>query len=85
MTDAERVITQHSDAVMWQMIGEIIEHFDEIRALALTRSGPGSIGEAEYGDASFRKPPTVLRRERFEEYADATFYGCVERDITHLE
>jgi hypothetical protein len=82
VNDAERVIRQHAQSVMWQMIVELIEHFDDITQLAITRSGPGSIGEAEYGDASFHKPPTKLRTERFEEYADAVFYGCVERHIT---
>lgn len=83
MTDAERVIRAHAHDVAWTIITDMLAHFDEIVALSIERSGPGSIGETEYpGDPSFRKTPTQLRTERFQEHADAIFYGSVEREIT---
>lgn len=61
------------------MIFELIENYDALVELAIERST--SIGAAEYGDASFHKTRETLTRERFEEYADAIFYGCVEHHI----
>lgn len=83
MTEAERVIRQHADAVLWTMLRELLEQFDEITQLAVERAD--TLGFAEYGDASFHKSPECLRTDRFEEYADALFYGSVERDITQRE
>jgi hypothetical protein len=58
------------------MISEIQTHWNEIVDLASERCQ--SIGAAEYGNASFEKPRPELRRERFEEYADALFYFQTE-------
>jgi hypothetical protein len=60
-----------------RMIAEIHAHWNDIVTLAIERAtGPGA---REYGDASFHKPPHVLRQERFEEYADALFYFQTEQ------
>ena len=81
MNEAERVIRANADRIRDRIIAEIIEHHHQIIELAVQRSGPGSIGEIEYGDASFHKPPETLRRERFEEYSDAYFYAGVQFDL----
>lgn len=72
MTDIAKLIRGDSHIARLQMIAELSAHWDEIEALSVERAE--GIGQREYGDASFHKPPTILRRERFEEYADALFY-----------
>jgi hypothetical protein len=76
VTDLDRLVRDDNTAALGAMISEIIKHWDEIVDLASQRCQ--SVGAAEYGDASFHKPATILRRERFEEYADALFYFQLE-------
>ena len=72
MTNLASLIRTDSHIAKLQMIAEIHAHWDEIQDLCVQRVE--GIGQQQYGDASFHKPPSLLRRERFEEYADALFY-----------
>ena len=76
MTTLADLIRSNSHIARLQMIAELSAHWNEIEQLAIDRAE--GIGVREYGNASFRKPPSELRRERFEEYADALFYYQVE-------
>lgn len=78
MSDAEAVIRKHADAAIYTMLCDLLAHATELVELAVERAT--SIGAAEYGDASFHKTPLELRRDRFEEHADAIFYASVELD-----
>jgi hypothetical protein len=53
-------------------MAEIHAHWQEIVDLAIERAE--GAGQREYGDTIFEKPHSMLRRERFEEYADALVY-----------
>lgn len=81
--NAELVIREHADAILWQLVTELVEHYDAIVELAVTRAT--TIGIAEYGNSSFSKTPKELRTDRFEEHADAVFYAAVERHTTTRE
>jgi len=76
VTNLDALIRKNTHIAKNQMISEIHAHWNEIIELASERCQ--SIGAAEYGDASFHKTPSMLKRERFEEYADALFYFQVE-------
>lgn len=76
MPDLEQLIRHNSHIARNQMIAEIHAHWDEIQALSIERAE--GVGAREYGTRSFHKTPSMLRRERFEEYADALFYFQVE-------
>lgn len=76
MTDLDALIRTNHHIAKNQLIAEIHTHWQEIVDLASERCQ--SLGVDEYGDASFHKPASILRRERFEEYADALFYLQVE-------
>lgn len=78
MTNPEQTIRHCAHLARNAMIAEIAAHWNEIVDLSVTRSQPGSIGHQEHGNSSFQKPETELRRERFEEYADALFYYQVQ-------
>lgn len=79
MTEAERIIRLHAAMSQTQLMADLLTHFEEITELAVQRVN--TVGEAEYGDASFHKTPAALRRELFEEYADALFYACLRRHV----
>lgn len=85
VNDAEAVIREHADHVRKHMVFEFLRRFDMLVELAVQRSGPGSPGEREHGDASFHKSKRELRWDRFEEYADAIFYACLERERRNRE
>jgi hypothetical protein len=76
VTDLGGLVRTDAHMARNAIIAEIAAHWNEIVELCVTRCE--SVGVAEYGDASFHKPATMLRRERFEEYADALFYFQVE-------
>lgn len=78
MTSLDAIIRDCAHLARNAMMAEIHAHWDEIVELAVERSGPGSVGEREHGNTIFSKPPSMLRRDRFEEYADALVYFQVE-------
>lgn len=76
MPDINELVRKNAHIARNQMIAEIHAHWDEIQALAVERAE--GVGVREYGTRSFLKTASMLRRERFEEYADALFYFQVE-------
>lgn len=78
MTDLAALIRANSHLARLQMVAEIHAYWDEIEALAIERSGPGSVGEKEHGNSILHKTPSMLRTDRFQEYADALVYFQVE-------
>jgi hypothetical protein len=76
VTDLNTLIRTNNHIAKNQIVAEIHAHWNEIVDLCVERVE--GIGHAEYGDASFHKTPSMLKRERFEEYADALFYFQVE-------
>ncbi len=78
MTRIRRVITTNSHLARNQMIAEIHAHWNEIEQLAVSRAE--GQGQREYGNQIFSKPPSMLRRDRFEEYADALVYFQVQHE-----
>lgn len=76
MTDLDALVRTDSHMARNAIISEIVAHWDTIVDLASERCQ--SVGADEYGDASFHKTASMLRRERFEEYADALFYFQLE-------
>lgn len=76
MTNIDALVRAGAHLARNAIAAELHEHWSEIVDLAVERAE--GIGASEYGDASFHKSPSQLRRERFEEYADALFYYQLE-------
>ena len=76
MTNLDQIIRTDSHIARNAIAAEIHAHWNEIVDLCVERVE--GVGLHEHGDASFHKPPSMLRRERFEEYADALFYFQME-------
>ena len=76
VSDIRSLVYINAHIAKLRIIAEIHAHWDDIVALSVERAE--GVGVTEYGDASFHKSSAELRRERFEEYADALFYFQVE-------